>query len=957
MDENDKRNQNDEIILKEELDINLNDLFTIDFKNLKLFLTTILKNQNKLSQKMNIIESNINDKDKKIDKNFSLLNKKIKTIENNYELNSSKLNNLQKGLEDQIKKEEDDKKELEEKEKTDLDRHKEEPEYLITNSNLEIISNKKSEIASNESLNATQQNIERDKEKTTEGRDEDNINKEMEKEMEKEIKKDFNIKDIKTEMKSKLDQIEKANEKKNKKAKKNNTIPEEESNIKSDFIEEEELKDSLEIKKKPKKEQNLISSDKNIFDPYRNIPTTVFNKYDELLTKFPTLLNEFEQIKTRINFVEKWIKTEDKENRVMTFKIGENNTKNVEDIQYLKLLIKDLQNKNINLDTENKQIKKDIDDIKVKLQDINIFDALKGEKFDQGNIDITKALVMTLEQKVFKKTGLIDEKIKYLEESMNRIENDTKNVKNIAEILKLSNEDIKRVIKNLEELENKNAEDNLNLLNDVHNAINDIKKLKEFETKASESLKNNDSILEKVQSNLTRNNKRLNEIEELLEEYEPQSPGVDKGQFQRMKNELNESIKDLKRKNLDIDKEIEYLKKHPDLLKAKEDIIKLQKEISVKCNKADYLDLKDKFNEQGVELSNLSDSIEKIQTMTNKSRNEIGFLLKRIENLNALQVSTRSALDSLIKKQEELLFDSSKYLEQSTFNKFLISLQKEKEANEANIATINKVLKEMAETIKSKSGSEDMKFFEELINSKLEELKLYALRKLADKTETFRNIRYLDSQIRHIIDVYIKKEHKHESWLIAKKPLGGYSCASCESYLGELKNTKEFTPWSKYPNRDDKNYRYGSGFSRMLNMLNLDFKNQLDSIKDNAYESDNEGRNSAEPKSIHSHRFNKNLSGANIFNSQSNSRNVNTNETNRNDPFPLIRLNKASEKNGNEYMSMDLSDNGTNKINESTNLNNDNLIKDDIIRKSDEPHVSKIYRKNKLKNIEFNKKA
>ena len=190
----------------------------------------------------------------------------------------------------------------------------------------------------------------------------------MEKEMEKEIKKDFNIKDIKTEIKSKLDQIEKANEKKNKKAKKNNTIPEEESNIKSDFIEEEELKDSLEIKKKPKKEQNLISSDKNIFDPYRNIrniPTTEFNKYDELLTKFPSLLNEFDQIKTRINFVEKWIKTEDKENRVMTFKIGENNTKHAEDIQYLKLLIKDLQNKNINLDTENKQIKKDIDDIKV----------------------------------------------------------------------------------------------------------------------------------------------------------------------------------------------------------------------------------------------------------------------------------------------------------------------------------------------------------------------------------------------------------------------------------------------------------------------------------------------------------------------------------------------------------------------------------------------------------------
>ena len=897
MAENDTKNQNDEIIIKEELDINLNDLFTIDFKNLKLFLTTIMKNQNKLSQKMNIIESNINDRNKKINKNFSLLNKKIKAIE-------------KEG-------------------KFDLDKNKEEPEYLLTNSNLEIKSNKKSEIASNESLNNTQQNLDE--------KDEDNINKKMEKELQNE----FNIKDIKTEMKNKL----KENDKKNK----------EEPNNKSELQEEDEIKDSSDIKKKSKKDN---ASDRKYIDPYRNVPITVFSKYDELFTKLPILLNEFDQVKNRINFIEKWIKTEDKENRDMTFKIKENNTKQAEDIQYLKLLIKDLQNKNINLDTENQTIKKDIEDIKVRLQDINIMDALKGEGLEQGNVDVTKALVITLEQKVFKKTGLIDEKIKYLEESMNRLGNEQKNVKNIAEILKLSNEDIKKVIKNLEEQENKSAEDILNLLNDVHTAINDIKKLKEFETKANESLKNNDLILEKVQSNLTKNNKQLNEIEELLEEFDPQNQGIDKGQFHNLKNELNEAIKDLKRKNSDIEKEIEYLKKHPDLIKAQEDIIKLQKEIVIKCNKADYLDLKERFNDQGVELTNINDSIEKLEGITNKTKNEIGFLLKRIENLNALQATTRSALDNLIKKQEELLFDSSKYLEQTTFNKFLISLQKEKESNEANIESINKVLKEMAETIKSKSGSDDMRFFEELVNSKLEELKLYAVRKLADKTETTRNIRYLDSQIRHIIDVYLKKEHKSESWLIAKKPLGGFSCASCESYLGELKNTKEFTPWSRYPNRDDKNYRYGSGFSRMLNMLNLDFKNQLDSIKDNAYESDNEGRNTAEPKSGHSHRFNKNLSGANIFNSQSNSRNVNTNETNKNDAFPAIRLNKAAEKNSNEYMSVDLSDNGSNKINESTNLNNDNnLIKDDIIKKSDEPHVIKIYRKNKLKTIDFNKKA
>ena len=404
-----------------------------------------------------------------------------------------------------------------------------------------------------------------------------------------------------------------------------------------------------------------------------------------------------------------------------------------------------------------------------------------------------------------------------------------------------------------------------------------------------------------------------------------------------------------------MEKEIEYLKKHPDLIKAKEDIIKLQKEILVKVNKTDYLDLKDKFNAQSVDIANLTDSIDKIQDITNKTKNEISFFLKRLESLSAAQVSTRTALNDLMKKQEQFLFDTSKYLEQNTFNQLLISLQKEKESNEEKIESINKVLKEMAETLKTKSGSEDMKVFEELINNKLEELKLFTLRKLADKIETSRNIKYLDSQIRHIIDVYIKKENKNDSWLIAKKPLGGFSCASCESYLGELKNTKEFTPWSKYPNRDDKNYRYGSGFSRMLNMLNLDFKNQLDSIKDNAYESDNEGRNSAEPKTIHSHRFSKNLSSVNIYSPKINSRNVNTNESNRNEIFPTIRLNKRFEKNKNEYMSVDLSDN---KINESSNVNNDNTnIREDIMRKSDEPHLIKIFRKNKMKTIDVNKKV
>ena len=49
-------------------------------------------------------------------------------------------------------------------------------------------------------------------------------------------------------------------------------------------------------------------------------------------------------------------------------------------------------------------------------------------------------------------------------------------------------------------------------------------------------------------------------------------------------------------------------------------------------------------------------------------------------------------------------------------------------------------------------------------------------------------------------------------------------CASCESYLGELKdNNTSYIPWNKYPNRDiEKLYRLGNGFSKMLQMIQLD---------------------------------------------------------------------------------------------------------------------------------------
>ena len=127
-----------------------------------------------------------------------------------------------------------------------------------------------------------------------------------------------------------------------------------------------------------------------------------------------------------------------------------------------------------------------------------------------------------------------------------------------------------------------------------------------------------------------------------------------------------------------------------------------------------------------------------------------------------------------------------------------------------------------------------------MLNNKLEELKLMSGKKFADKIDTGKTLKYLDAQIKFLSENFNKKNDRNDNWLLAKKPLGGHSCVSCESYLGNLKESDDYIPWNKYPQRErDKNYRVGNGFSRMLNMLNLDVKNTFEGIKENNYDSDN----------------------------------------------------------------------------------------------------------------------
>ena len=214
--------------------------------------------------------------------------------------------------------------------------------------------------------------------------------------------------------------------------------------------------------------------------------------------------------------------------------------------------------------------------------------------------------------------------------------------------------------------------------------------------------------------------------------------------------------------------------------------------------------------------------------------------MKRLESITSNIISLRSKVEDVEKREKEKIIDLSKYLDKFSFGKYLKSLQPEKMKIEANFEELRNLINNMSNSLTNKCNAEDLKLFEDIMNNKFEEFKLINTRKFADKIETNRSMKYLDSQIRHIIDVYIKRMDKNDSWLIAKKPIGGFSCASCESYIGDLKNKESYMPWNKYPQREkDQNYRVGNGFSRMLNMLNIELKNN-ENLNEKEFDSDEE---------------------------------------------------------------------------------------------------------------------
>ena len=247
-----------------------------------------------------------------------------------------------------------------------------------------------------------------------------------------------------------------------------------------------------------------------------------------------------------------------------------------------------------------------------------------------------------------------------------------------------------------------------------------------------------------------------------------------------------------------------------------------------KLDKKDFEDYKElnkdldtRIQKNSDDINEINQNIEKINQQINNINNEN----KHSKRKNNEQDKTDSEQKSLDISNLDLYFE--KYVLKSNYEDFL-KVNKEK-INKImdELDNINNQIKEIKNILQNKANNEELSELREFLTNKLEEIINESTKKFSDKEDTSKYLKYLEEQIKNLYTSLKSKTDSHlpENWLLATKPITGFSCAACESYIGDLKTEKErYIPWNKLPTKEggEKLYRMGNGFSKMLSMLNFD---------------------------------------------------------------------------------------------------------------------------------------
>ena len=652
------------------------------------------------------------------------------------------------------------------------------------------------------------------KEKSKEEEEEDINDSDLDEYLNKDDKNDENEEKEKEKEEVEKEENKEEDNKEENKEKGNESIDKDKSKEKEEDKEkekkDEEINKSLNFDEK--KTEKTKQSEANKENENTNINTEDKNNNDDILKK---IIKKLKVLESKINNLEK-IESMNENKSMM---IGKGSKRSDGKVNLLNKKIDELND-------DIKKMKEEMGKMKEKVEDFNIYDLFKSDSGDT-NVDICKGLVMALENKVFKKFGFYDVKFKKNDGDIFQNHNDIKNINALIDGIK---ERENKTNEEIDEMKNNNEEKFI----DINKLIKEInEKINEIDEKIN---KNN-----KINSN---EHKELGDkIKELEQKLQQKNDDIDISKYVKVQGQMNPEdlklMKELSARINEVEKIIKIKLGKFSLKEVQDRLDNLESELLKKGNKYEINEINDRLLFYDENEKDLNFKMDTLQQYNEKTKGEMQQITKKIEYLSGeLNRMVNDNIDQ--DKGKGPIIDITRLVDLNLFNESKKETSKKFDKIRLSFEEIARNLDDILEKLSHTPSDADFAQFQSIIKNMIEELKLSISKKYAEKNETNKSIKFLETQIKSIQESFTKKMEGADNWLLAKKPLNNYVCASCESIIrGELDKRSEYIPWNKYPNRDEKSYRMGHGFSRMLQMINDDKKKLLENKeKDNMSDED-----------------------------------------------------------------------------------------------------------------------
>ena len=572
---------------------------------------------------------------------------------------------------------------------------------------------------------------------------------------------------------------------------------------------------------------------------------------------------------------------------------------------------------------KDKDYEQKFEDLQVKVANFDIFSLIQDS--GDGTIDATKLMVKSLEDKVFKKFELIDQRYKADSSDNIKIKN---NIDNLVPQVNLINSQIDKI----QETQNQLLTDITNNKKETESNIDDIKSVLNNELKEKiDNLKNN--FEKNFENKLLDIQSKLNS----LSQNQKDNLDLDLVKLNLRNNEINQDtidnldkkITELRKKMHDINNTLKIYMSNNNLDSIKSELNEFKLLLDKKIAKDDLKELYNYHMNTSDEINDLKDQISLTFEDIRKITKDINGIQQKIESINGnlalIQDNPKTGVAPII--------DFSKYIDQQKLSESLRPVLKELERIYKEIDSLRRDLSVVDEESKKYSKNLVNKLDEDL-NKKINEIKNLIQKKYMDKIEINKIIKTLEVQIKSLGED-TKKDS--DSWLLAKRPLKCFNCASCEANIKNDYASADYLPWKKYP-KGDKIHRMGQGFSHMLQMMTSEF---VKSIQDMEINTRNNFNSISTQFNERPNNVNNNINNNIMINNTREE--FNTKNGKKNNKMKLPKVHPYSNTKLKKYKlenSLPVSDDENNYI-DSVNNNEDEAKED-----KNSPKILKIYKKN-----------